>query len=161
MVTKLMIRKPRKTVQQDQAELRMDQWTAFVNSILIEIRWPQNYTIRREKSKMSRDEEDDSNPGFDSFNFLMKCSWPSLLSTLCQFGLFNFISTSPCPPRYKTKTNSHEKLKIYINFYTITRRISIRDPKCFSKIVPKVWAQNPVSKTTEIRKNMHVKKFTL
>ena len=46
-----MIRQPRKTVQQDQAELRMGQWTAFVNSIWKEIRRPQKYTIRLEKSK--------------------------------------------------------------------------------------------------------------
>ena len=151
MVTKLMIRQPRKTVQQDQAELRMGQWMAFVNSIWKEIKGPQKYTIRREKSKMFRDEEDDSNPGFDLIR--------SISSTICQFGSFIFIPTSP---RNKTKTNSHEKLKIFINFYTITRRISIRDSKCFqqNRSNQKVWAPNPVLKTTEIAKNMHVKKFT-
>ena len=64
MVTRQTIRQPRKTVQQDQVELRTGQWTAFVKTQF----WRLGNRTTSKIDGSSRDSG--SMIRFDSFNFL-------------------------------------------------------------------------------------------
>ena len=149
MVTRQTIRQPRKTVQQDQVELRTGQWTAFVKTQF----WRLGNRTTSKIDGSSRDSG--SMIRFDSFNFL----WT------VHFRQRYVILDRSFPPRphcallkmkikqIRTKNNQ---------FFKISKpspaEFRSEIPNIFTKIVQTIkFGPNPVSKTTEIAKNMHVK----